>query len=491
MKNQNQGISLISLIITIIVIIILAAIVIFSGMGTPEKAQLSGVISDIDSVQTAVDQAYYGFYTEKSVAGEVWTKSQFYEAVATGETNRDNLTGTGIVPISEVGMVKMNLPQYEGRSWGVAVEDIDENTKTGSVALIPGFETDGKIYSTLLDVQNDGRNAENKLTMNTELFDNSAAKLLKVGDYINYIPDNKTYTPDASILGVTNSSLSTESAIWRVWYVNKATGEVIISPETSVNEFKVNVMSSVDKSPEIDKLCRELYSNSALNLNAHFMTVEDVNKAFGYDFKPGEIVRIAYFLRSEGIENRSKIMYKGKEYIVDSICDEFILFNDYNKNSEYEGGEETVDSNGKSIRKLVAGKPIYANLSGGKKYYLCDYNPVIANYIAEKESRNYLQEWFSECKAYGTLKSFSDNEKYSTIASRRVAYLDLESKTFYINYDMVTTERVYDEYVDFSENLVFWFTFRPQITLTSSNLIDTTDATKDGNTQATAWEFKK
>ena len=160
MKKQNRGISLISLIITIIVIIILAAIVIFSGMGTPEKAQLSAVISDIDNVQTAVDQAYYGFYTEKSVAGEVWTKSQFYEAVATGETNRDNLTGTGIVPIGEVGMVKMNLPKYEGRSWGVAVEDIDDHTQVGSVVLYPGFESNGKIYSTLLDVQNDGRDTQ-------------------------------------------------------------------------------------------------------------------------------------------------------------------------------------------------------------------------------------------------------------------------------------------------------------------------------------------
>ncbi len=70
-KRSSKGISLISLIITIIVIIILAAIVIFSGMGTQEKAQLSAVVSDIDNVQTDVDQAYYVLYTEKSVEGEV------------------------------------------------------------------------------------------------------------------------------------------------------------------------------------------------------------------------------------------------------------------------------------------------------------------------------------------------------------------------------------------------------------------------------------
>ena len=171
MKKRNQGISLISLIITIIVIIIIGAVVIFSGMGTPEKAQLSAIISDMDNVQTAVDQAYYGFYTEKSVAGEVWTKSQFYEAVATGETSRENLKGVGIVPISDSSMVKMTLPKYEGRSWGVAVEDIDDHTRVGSVVLLPGYETDGKIYATLLDVQNDGRD--------TESMDNAMAKLNK------------------------------------------------------------------------------------------------------------------------------------------------------------------------------------------------------------------------------------------------------------------------------------------------------------------------
>ena len=169
MKKQDRGISLISLIITIIVIIILGAVVIFSGMGTPEKAQLSAIISDMDNVQTAVDQAYYGFYTEKSVAGEVWTKSQFYEAVATGETSRENLKGVGIVPISDSSMVKMTLPKYEGRSWGVAVEDIDDHTRVGSVVLLPGYETDGKIYATLLDVQNDGRD--------TESMDNAISKV--------------------------------------------------------------------------------------------------------------------------------------------------------------------------------------------------------------------------------------------------------------------------------------------------------------------------
>ena len=168
-KRSSKGISLISLIITIIVIIILAAIVIFSGMGTQEKAQLSAVVSDIDNVQTDVDQAYYVLYTEKSVEGEVWTKGQLYESIAAGESNREDLSGVGIVEISEAGMVKMSLPKYEGRSWGVAVEDIDETTKTGNVVLLPEYETYGKIYSTLLDTQTGGRDSQLDETINANI----------------------------------------------------------------------------------------------------------------------------------------------------------------------------------------------------------------------------------------------------------------------------------------------------------------------------------
>ena len=42
---------------------------------------------------------------------------------------------------------------------------------------MPGFKSDNKIYSTLLDVQSGGRSGENDLKMNAELADNSAAKL--------------------------------------------------------------------------------------------------------------------------------------------------------------------------------------------------------------------------------------------------------------------------------------------------------------------------
>lgn len=341
MKKQNRGFSLISLIITIIVIITIAAVVIFSGMGTPEKAQLSAIISDIDNVQTAVDQAYYGFYTEKSVAGEVWTKSQFYEAVATGETNRDNLTGTGIIPISDDSMVKMTLPKYEGRTWGVAVEDIDNHTQVGSVVLLPGYETDGKIYATLLDVQNDGRDAESMEETMKKVSGkggNQGDKLtdeekeiifakVHVGDFVNYKPSSGNSTtlyvtklgdgyPDEQI------KVMSEEMNWRILGIDEENGKVLITTDGvptlhneygyEINKIPLNGAKGYLNGPsELNRICKELYSNNNKGIIARNMTVEDLNKIESY--VPDENVkRYAYYL--EDADETPDVVVNGKTY---------------------------------------------------------------------------------------------------------------------------------------------------------------------------------
>ncbi len=281
-EKRNDGISLISLIITIIVIIILAAIVIFSGMDTPEKAQLSKVISDIDNVQTAVDQAYSGLYTEKAVAGEVWTQSQFYEAVATGETDRNKLSGDGLVEITEDSLFGINLPQYEGRKWYIAVSDVSETIKVGSVVLSPGFESAGKTYSTLLDVQTGGSGV-NGGSQGGEQDESSIVAKLEVGDYVKYEADsNNLYTLRASLTGYSSEEgkeLKPQSTTWRVW---KTEGDkAIIMPTSSVNSFwldgSTGFVNSVDV---INDVCK-IYANEAYGVSAEDirnLTIEDLEE---------------------------------------------------------------------------------------------------------------------------------------------------------------------------------------------------------------------
>ena len=544
MKKQNRGISLISLIITIIVIIILAAIVIFSGMGTPEKAQLSAVISDIDNVQTAVDQAYYGFYTEKSVAGEVWTKSQFYEAVATGETNRDNLTGTGIVPISKDGMVKMTLPNYEGRSWGVAVEDIDDHTQVGSVVLYPGFESNGKIYSTLLDVQNDGRDTQltggiqssmavtnvkittdtagtvdagTSVTDGTTLYisfdasengtpvtvtpslpyaittngdyeftlTNASGKTkthkvsvtnykvptiadkVKVGDYVEYIPDTAEYTTDTNNTGYTSAqTFKTQTKDWRVVYKNTETGEVLLTTNGIVNDgtgekndkMYLQGTKGYFRGPtELNNICKALYSNSSLGITARSMTVEDLNKACNYT--PSEsTTRYAYYPKGTTFaEGDTTVEYNGKTYTKEAHGSSTAKF--YTSDG---GGIEKIDSDEFTYREPEADNPVYVT----QTYY--DYNPE------------------------------SKNRTVGSILGSSYGWLALPCVILYSSSTAFDVRFAYSISVDagylcdsFGYPGSRGYGVRPLVSLGSMLQIDTGDTARDGSTSAKAWKIIK
>ena len=536
MKKQNQGISLISLIITIIVIIILAAIVIFSGMGTPEKAQLSAVISDIDNVQTAVDQAYYGFYTEKSVAGEVWTKSQFYEAVATGETNRDNLTGTGIVPISKDGMVKMTLPNYEGRSWGVAVEDIDDHTQVGSVVLYPGFETGGKIYSTLLDVQNDGRDTQltegiqssmavtnvkittdtagtvdagTSVTDGTTLYINfdasengtpvtvtpslpyavttngdyefaltnasgktkthkvsvtnykvpTIADKVKVGDYVEYIPDTAEYTTDTNNTGYTSSqTLNTETKDWRVLYVNSETGEVLLTTNGIVNDgtYLQGTKGYFRGPTELNNICKALYSNSSLGITARSMTIEDLNKACNYT--PSEPIRYAYYPKGTTFaEGDTTVEYNGMTYTKIAHGNSTAEF--YTSDG---GGVEKTDGDGFTYRTPEADNPVYVT----KTSY--NYTPSSKNSIV------------------GSILGSSYGWLASPCVGRGSSYADF--CVHHADSGLVAEDSLYFSFGGTSDNRRG---VRPLVSLGSMLQIDSSDTARDGSTSAKAWKIIK
>ena len=82
---KNQGISLISLIITIIVIIILAAIVIFSGMDTPERAQLANFGQQVSNVSSAITDQLTAVSINYGTSGKTRNTEQIYYTLATGK----------------------------------------------------------------------------------------------------------------------------------------------------------------------------------------------------------------------------------------------------------------------------------------------------------------------------------------------------------------------------------------------------------------------
>ena len=82
--TKKGGISLISLIITIIVIIILAAIVIFTGLNTPDRANFAKYVQEVSDVRTAILQEYANMKTQNAIENKTRSDAQIYYTMATG-----------------------------------------------------------------------------------------------------------------------------------------------------------------------------------------------------------------------------------------------------------------------------------------------------------------------------------------------------------------------------------------------------------------------
>lgn len=149
MLKNNNGISLISLVITIIVIIILAGISFFNGLKTPESALRSLFTDEVVSVRVAVanaraknlieyDDENYGFYYVS-----IDNAPDNFVSFSTG-----NITGY-VVDFDLLDYV----PNVRGKglvSSGDQVtfgeDDVYIYDKNGSVYYVGGFADEDKIY---------------------------------------------------------------------------------------------------------------------------------------------------------------------------------------------------------------------------------------------------------------------------------------------------------------------------------------------------------
>ncbi len=166
---KNQGISLISLIITIIVIIILAAIVIFSGMDTPERAQLAGFSQDVANVSAALTDQLTDASTTFNTNKQTRNTEQTYYYLATGldSSQYGYMMGTEIYKSGDTKAKKDEAAPYncqnilqntkreaDAKKLNTTLPKVREHdeawyvTADGKVFNATGFVSGGKTYFT-------------------------------------------------------------------------------------------------------------------------------------------------------------------------------------------------------------------------------------------------------------------------------------------------------------------------------------------------------
>ena len=466
-RRNERGISLIALVITIIVIIILAAIAFNSSTSTISKANYSKFVSNIGEVQDAIQTkavTVKGF----AMAGSTQvTDGQAYNYVAKGGSSESDFLPEAQVPdytvieeTADIGIdlpeIKVNTPTETGVKVKYAV------TKEGKVFIWPPYSYENEynvrdketVDKSLVGVEGelDIKVADKDLKIKTDekgmLLNTSASGTeigptqeeilakIKVGDYVNYVPESKTITTDTSKTGAEMAQTLTTQANtkWRISSIDETTGEILLTTQgatnTDTNVYLRGATGYLHGAEELNRICKELYSSGSLT--ARSMTVEDINKACGYD---------------PATDAASDNPDYGKEYTYTS------------------GTFYTYEENGKTVTSET---PKVASSS----------NPVTVKYTYYKYNPS------SKNSTVGNILGGS----YGWLAS---PYVYANSSYAYFSLRNANSGYVYGNHLYYSSGGVRApaYGLHPVVSL-SSKLLDVVDESKDGTTVATAWNLK-
>ena len=316
LSKRENGISLIALVITIIVIIILAAIAFNSSTGTISKANYSKFVSNISEVQDAIQTKMVTVKGFEMAKGTQITDGQVYNYVAKGGTSEADFLVESEVPdytiIEETADIGIKLPEIKVNTpTETGVKVMYAVTKYGEVFIWPPYSHENEynirdketVDKSLVGVEGeiDIKVAQKDIKIKTKgrgmLLNTTASGAgptqeeilakIKVGDYVNYSLATKTITTDTTKTGYTSAQTlsTTANTQWRIFSIDETTGEVLITTQGATNtDTKVYLSGPtgyVHGAEELNRICKELYSSG--DLKARSMTIEDLNKAVGYD----------------------------------------------------------------------------------------------------------------------------------------------------------------------------------------------------------------
>ena len=183
-----------------------------------------------------------------------------------------------------------------------------------------------------------------------------------------------------SKLGIEEADIkvTSEEMNWRILDIDEETGKVLLTTYevptlykedgTSIDEIPLKGAKGYLNGPsELNRICKELYSNSSKGITARSMTIEDINKIQNYNPEDSFYIDERYAYYPAGTTNTPDIVVNGKTYQGTS-------HSEYLKNGLTNPEFYTYDDNtGKTITtdmpiSPTAEKPVLVSTS----YY--DYN---------------------------------------------------------------------------------------------------------------------
>ncbi len=348
LRNNELGISLIALVITIIAIIILAAIAFNSSTSTIGKANYSKFVSNISEVEQSINERMIEVKGAMLAKGSQITDGQVFNYVAKGGKTENDFAVESKTPDytiieknADIGIklpvMKVNTPSETSVEVKYAV------TKNGKVFIWPPFPSENaynirdkefvnsSLVSSSGDIDITVAGATFKIQINEnskledrELLDDGLSKKefeeikekVKVGDYVNYEPTIvQNVETDASKTGYTREILSTDTAAkWRILNIDESTGNIMLTTDGHVNKVTIKGSTGfLNGAGELNRICEKLYSNASKGITARSMTVEDLNKACGY-IPSTNLLRYAWYPADTADSDLKDVVAGGHTY---------------------------------------------------------------------------------------------------------------------------------------------------------------------------------
>ena len=261
---------------------------IYDGREHAPTATATGVTGETINVKVTGAQI--------DASGTAYTATASIESVTGGGANANNYTLTQTtkeftISTKLVSVVWTNTSiEYTGGKLvptATAKSEVDGETLSLGVTgakKLPGTYT---ATASIASVEGGQAKASNYNLTNTST-EFEITKHLKVGDYVNYVPTSKTITTDTSKTGYdTAQTLTTQANTqWKVFSIDETTGEVLLTTQGVTNTdtwvYLSGATGYLHGAEELNRICKELYSNTEKGITARSMTIEDLNKAVGY-----------------------------------------------------------------------------------------------------------------------------------------------------------------------------------------------------------------
>ena len=320
MKTKEiKGITLVALVITIVVLLILAGVSINTVLGddgiikkAKEAAETTKRVSAEEEMNRLVleyqlaksDENFEDFLQEKINEGRINGATDNGDGTVTISKRVDGKDYTITVkkPVAPTPSVKVGAIRVVSDSTGAGSSLGEASTRKGTTLYImiestisggtttvspevPYAVTENGTYKFTVTGTVDGKTYTKNVTATVNQYKNEInLDEIQIGDYVNYTYDidsaSSSYTLESKYSGYSSNQTiaQTTGLTWKVLNVDKENDTVdIISTNPTSSTVRFYGALGYHNGPYImNKICEELYSNSALNVKARNICLLDM-----------------------------------------------------------------------------------------------------------------------------------------------------------------------------------------------------------------------